>query len=140
MMEMLGKLFELVVDKVPNVIAQILFSIALFAFRPYRTVVLLVRFARQNKVPTPLFAVVAFVFFMIAVGFAHPFFDANTLNIGAMTKTFSELSNTEEHKTDVVFVSLFALGVTSLIGFGQLCVEAVRRGRYPQLFRDLHYV
>ena len=139
-MEVLNKLFALVVDKVPNVIAQVLFSVLIFAFQPYRTALLLVRFARLNKVPTPLFTVIALVLFMGAVGFTRPFFTSEALDLRSMTRTFSQLSNTEEHKTDVFFIMLFALGVTSLIGLSQLCIEAVRRGRYPQLFRDLHYV
>jgi hypothetical protein len=35
---------------------------------------------------------------------------------------------------------LFALGMASLIGFSQLCIETVRRGRYRALFRDVHYI
>jgi len=139
-MEVLNKLFELVVDKVPNVIAQVLFAIVTFGFAPYRTAVQLARYARRNKVPPPLFVVIALVLFMVAVGFTRPFFTSGALDLRTMTRTFSQLSNTEEHRTDVFFIMLFALGMTSLVGFSQLCIEALRRGRYPQLFRDLHYV
>src|ERR1700731_1094708 len=131
MFELFGKLFELVVDKVPNVIAQILFSVVSFPFQPYRTTLLLVRFARLNKVPAPLFAVLAFVLFVLLVGFARPFSGAHAFNVGDMTRTLSGLSNPQAHNTDVFFISLYALGLASLVGFGQLCVEAVRRGRYP---------
>src|SRR5262245_904925 len=129
-MEVLNKLFELVVDKVPNVIAQVLFSVVTFAFAPYRTALQLARFARLNKVPAPLFVVIALVLFMVGVGFTRPFFTANALDLRAMTRTFSQLSNTDEHRIDVFFVMLFALGMTSLIGFSQLCIETVRRGRH----------
>jgi hypothetical protein len=93
------------------------------------TAVQLTRYARRSRVPSPLFVVIALVLFMVAVGFTRPFFINSALDLRAMTRTFSQLSNTEEHRTDVFFIMLFALGMTSLVGFSQLCLEAIRRGR-----------
>jgi hypothetical protein len=61
---------------------------------PYRTAVQLTRYARRNTVPSPLFVVIALVLFMVAVGFTRPFFINSVLDLRAMTRTFSQLSNT----------------------------------------------
>jgi hypothetical protein len=135
MSDVIERLFRFVAERVPNVIAQILFAVLCFAPGPYRSVLLLVRFARQNKIPSPLFAVLSFAAFMVVVGFAAPFANETAF---AMTETLAQLSNAE--KGDLLFVTIYALGLTSLLGFAQLCFAALAPHRHRDIVRDCYYV
>jgi hypothetical protein len=136
-MEILERLFSLVFDKVPIVVAEAVLSILCFVFRPYRAVLRTVIFARRNKIPTPLFIALAFSLFMIACGFSRPF----SAEIGwpELVKTISQIW-TQNNKVDVFYVILYSFWLTTFVIFVHLCIEALTTVRSRTLFRDFYYV
>jgi hypothetical protein len=138
MTELLEKLFKLVVDQIPNFIAQMMFAVLWFVARPYRTSLFLVRFSRQSKIPAPLFSVLLFALLMIVVGFTHPF--ENVPNPGAMTRTLAQISAADEHKNDLLFVTLYAVGLASLIALSELFIGLLLPERQQVIFRDTYFV
>lgn len=136
-MEVLERLFGLLVNKVPAAFAEALLCLVYFVIRPYRAVVRMVLFARRNKIPTRLLVAFAALLFLLGSGFSHPLSAQFSLTdvANSLTQLWSASS-----KTDALYVILCTFGLTVLVLFIEQCLEAIISIRHRRLFQDFYHV
>ena len=136
-MEVLERLFGLLVNKVPAGFAEGLLCFFYFVFRPYRAVLRMVRFARRNNIPSRLLVAVAALLFLLASGFSHPLRAQFSLRdvANGLTQLWSA-----GNKVDALYVILCTFGLTVLVIFVEQCIGLLMSIRRRRLFQDFYYV
>lgn len=136
-MEVLERLFGLLVNKVPAGFAEGLLCFFYFVFRPYRAVLRMVRFARRNNIPSRLLVAVAALLFLLASGFSHPLSAQFSLTdvANGLTQLWSA-----SNKVDALYVILCTFGLTVLVIFVEQCIGLLISIRRRRLFQDFYYV
>jgi len=127
-MELIEKLFRLLVDKVPHVIAETMLSLFFYIFRPYRAVVRMIMLARRKKIPLPFFTTSSFSLFLIAFGF------------GEAPENLIRRFSANDNYIDTFYVMLYSLGLVTFTIFLSFCIEPVMSARYKVPFRKFYYI
>src|SRR5262249_15225550 len=136
-MEILERLFGLLVNRIPAGFAEGLLCFLYFVFRPYRAVLRMVRFARQNNVSSRLLVAFAALLFLLASGFSHPL--TVRFNPSDVAKHLTQLWSAGS-KVDALYVVVCMFGLTVLVLFVEQCLELFISMRHRRLFRDFYYV
>jgi hypothetical protein len=138
-MDFLTRFGDLVVNRIPTAVAQVVLALLLFPFRPYPSVLRLARYGRNNRIPPSLFPACFFAIMMLIVGFYRPSIAAIFHLSGTVQKIATSLTGPGE-KIDVLYLAICSLGLTSIVIFCRLCVEQITSVRYKLTFRALYYI
>src|SRR5690348_442553 len=137
-MEILERLFGLLVNKVPAGFAEGLLCFFYFVFRPYRAVLRMVRFARRNNIPSRLLVAVAALLFLLASGFSHPL--SAQFSLREVASGLTQHLCAGNKVVYALYVVLCTFGLTVLVIFVEQCIEAWISIRHRRLFQDFYFV
>jgi uncharacterized membrane protein len=143
MAEIFDKFFDLIFNKIPTFIAQTVFAVLTFPFGAYRSIMRLSLYARRSQIPTIVFLSLSFAFFMFIVGIGDPFGQKGSFNTADMLKHVTDISTNSENKQNVLYILLYALGLTTLVILCQVFIETILRDRFhysKTVFRNLSNV
>src|SRR5262249_38067734 len=125
MADFINKFFELIFVKIPSFIAQTVFAMLTFLFRPYRSVIRLSLYSRRNKIPTILYLSFAFALFMLVGDLATP---GGGISIMSSFKSIVGLPANSDEKLNVFYALVYLIGLTALAVWCQICIEAIFLG------------
>ena len=143
MAEIFDKFFDLIFNKIPTFIAQTVFAVLTFPFGAYRSIIRLSLYARRSQIPTIVFLSLSFAFFMFMVGIGDPFGQKGSFNTADMLKHVTGISTNSENKQNLLYILLYALGLTTLVILCQVFIETILRDRFhysKTVFRNLSNV